>query len=67
MIGLRKKHNTENSKTHSGNEKKKRQNFLLSDSKTPQPTSTKKLEPSKCSKLVALILKENSTQQASIV
>ncbi|KAA1107764.1 hypothetical protein PGTUg99_014711 [Puccinia graminis f. sp. tritici] len=65
MINLRKKNDTENRNGHSGNEKRKKQNFLLT---TPDPTTNldKPLQPSNCSKLVALVLKENTSQQPSI-
>jgi hypothetical protein len=68
MIELRKKHDTKNHNTHSGNEKRKRQNFLLaaSNPNLPQSTSNIALQPSEASKLVALILKENISQQSSI-
>jgi hypothetical protein len=68
MITLRKEHNTENHKTHSGNERKKRQNFLLPVSDWPESNldSTQVPQPSECSKLVALVLKQHSTQQSTI-
>lgn len=63
MIELRKKHNTENQHRHSGNEKRKQQNFLSIPSTSDLPVHV--LQPSECSKLVA-VLKENSSQQPSI-
>ncbi|KNE88091.1 hypothetical protein PSTG_18514, partial [Puccinia striiformis f. sp. tritici PST-78] len=64
MIELRKKHDTENHKTHSGNEIKKQQNFLVTDKNQSQ--SDLPLQPSECSKLVSLLVKENSSQRTSI-
>jgi hypothetical protein len=68
MVQLQKSHDTKNHKSHLGNEKKKRQNFFATNPNAPESNSTKnvRLEPSQCSKLVALILKENSSQQSSI-
>ncbi|PLW51201.1 hypothetical protein PCANC_11432 [Puccinia coronata f. sp. avenae] len=62
MIELRKKHDTENRNRHSGNEIKKKHNFLL----TNQSNSNRALRPSDCSKLVALVLKNNTSQHSSI-
>ncbi|KAI7944157.1 hypothetical protein MJO28_011685 [Puccinia striiformis f. sp. tritici] len=68
MIDLRKKHDTQNRHHHSGNENRKQKNFLLAASNQSQfnlePNG--RLQPSECSKLVALILKENTSQQSSI-
>jgi hypothetical protein len=65
MLELRKKHNTENCHHHSGNKKQKRQNFLLAPNQS-QSDSNKAPQPSECSKLVSLVLKENMSQQSSI-
>ncbi|KAA1121399.1 hypothetical protein PGTUg99_019874 [Puccinia graminis f. sp. tritici] len=65
MIELRKKHDTQNRNHHSGNEKRKQKNFLLAALGPSQSDSNKALRPSECSKLVALVLKENTSQQTS--
>ncbi|PLW08899.1 hypothetical protein PCANC_24324 [Puccinia coronata f. sp. avenae] len=65
MLELRKKQNTENCHHHSGNKKQKRQNFLLAPNQS-QSDSNKAPQPSECSKLVSLVLKENMSQQSSI-
>ncbi|KAA1122302.1 hypothetical protein PGTUg99_036437 [Puccinia graminis f. sp. tritici] len=68
MIKLRKQHDTENCNSHSGNEKRKKQSFLLAapNATLSQPTSNTAPRPSDSSKLVALLLKENTSQQTSI-
>ncbi|PLW28843.1 hypothetical protein PCANC_18405, partial [Puccinia coronata f. sp. avenae] len=68
MNTLRKEHNTDNHKTHSGNERKKQQNLLLPASDRPESNldSTQVPQLSECSKLVALVLKQHSTQQSTI-
>ncbi|PLW18137.1 hypothetical protein PCANC_12692 [Puccinia coronata f. sp. avenae] len=65
MLELRKKHYAENCHHHSGNEKRKRQNFLLAPNQS-QSDSNKAPQPSECRKLVSLVLKENMSQQSSI-
>jgi hypothetical protein len=66
MIELCKKHDTENQHHHSGNEKRKQKNFLLAAPTQSKSHPDKALQPSECSKLVALVLKENMSQQSSI-
>ncbi|KAA1092269.1 hypothetical protein PGTUg99_011131 [Puccinia graminis f. sp. tritici] len=66
MLELRKKHDTQNRHHHSGNEKRKQKNFLLAASDRSQSDLDTRLRPSECSKLVALVLKENTSQQSSI-
>ncbi|KAA1111414.1 hypothetical protein PGTUg99_007611 [Puccinia graminis f. sp. tritici] len=66
MIDLRKQNDTENRNGHSGNEKRKKQNFLLMAANPSKTNSSETILPSDCSKLVALVLKENTSQQSSI-
>ncbi|PLW21867.1 hypothetical protein PCANC_03352 [Puccinia coronata f. sp. avenae] len=64
MIELRKKHDTENQNGHSGNEKRKQHNFLLTGQ--GQSNSDQAPRPSDCRKLVAVILKNKTSKGASI-
>jgi hypothetical protein len=66
MIELRKKHDTQNRHHHSGNEKRKQQNFLLAAPTSSESNLNQPLKPSECSKLVALVVKANTSQQTSI-
>lgn len=65
MTSLRHKHDTANSKIHSGNEKRKKLAPQALDG-TSLATSTGQPKASQCSKLVALIIKESITNQTSL-